>query len=168
LDGGAISFRDQATYEKALLLRDFGINRANFRDSLGEISPASDISTPGFNAMMNEVNSYIGIQQLKQVDTLLGKQRENAKKWDAKAKEFNLRPLALRSETRPNFWVYSAFSNQIENDLIRIRDHGYYASKVHLRNDLYSCFGSGTDLKGVAKFASTQLSVPSGWWTNDL
>ncbi|MBY7733423.1 DegT/DnrJ/EryC1/StrS family aminotransferase, partial [Vibrio splendidus] len=38
IDGGGLSFNHQALFEKALLMRDLGIKRENFRDELGEIS----------------------------------------------------------------------------------------------------------------------------------
>ena len=39
IDGGAVSFKDPTYSQKAALLRDYGIDRARFRDDLGEISP---------------------------------------------------------------------------------------------------------------------------------
>ena len=63
IDGGAIIFKDANLYEKALLMRDFGIKRSEFRDGMGEISSTYDISIKGYGATLNEVNSYGGFYQ---------------------------------------------------------------------------------------------------------
>lgn len=60
IDGGAISFKDKKKYDKAFLMRDFGIDRTAFRDINGEISPECDISMKGYGMTMSEISSYIG------------------------------------------------------------------------------------------------------------
>jgi dTDP-4-amino-4,6-dideoxygalactose transaminase len=50
----------------------------------------------------------------------------------------------------------------------RLIEQGIQASKVHLRNDLYTCFGvNDTALPGVDQFSSRCLSIPCGWWVAD-
>jgi perosamine synthetase len=164
IDGGAMSFNSKDLYEKALLMRDYGIDRKKFRDSEGEISPLCDIKMRGFNALMSEVNSYIGCKQLDYVEDLLSKQRMNASHYNS-LYQFNT--MNLREETLPNYWVYSLFSENIDSEIKSFKEQGINASKVHLRNDSYSCFGEkGINLKGVNKFAQTAFSIPSGWWVN--
>ena len=166
IDGGAIAFKTEEMYERAKKMRDFGITRSTFRDSLGEISSESDISGPGYNALMNELSAYIGAQIMDDVPALLHKQRQNAALWD------NFLGSAIhnlkRSEIKPNYWVYSYLSGNQSGDMKQLRGQGMYASKVHLRNDYYSCFGSfDQSLKGVEYFSAHELSVPCGWWVDD-
>jgi len=169
VDGGAIAFSNEATYKKALRMRDFGIDRATFRDSLGEISTRSDISHLGYNAIMNELNAFIGSKVMEKTPPLIDLQRFNARYWDRYCKEAGYKTLGARTEINPNYWIYSFLTpNQIA-DLQKLRMEGYYASKVHLRNDYYSCFGKFDDsLRGVKEFSQNQLSVPSGWWFNPI
>jgi perosamine synthetase len=165
IDGGAIAFKDEEMYKKALRMRDFGIDRKTFRDEFGELSATSDIKYLGYNAIMNELNAYIGSKVMEKTQSLFDKQRENAKYWDNYCLENNLQPLNRRSESTPNYWVYSFLTSNQKSDLKSIRDKGFYASKVHIRNDYYSCFGKFDEsLKGVEEFSKKQLSVPSGWW----
>lgn len=169
IDGGAICFKDAALFEKALRMRDFGIDRSTFRDADGEISPQSDIRLTGFNAMMNELSGFIGYRQMQHVDHLLAKQRENAAIWKSRLKTESpkLIPLSSRNETNPNYWVYSLLSDERDVTIKKFREQNFYASKVHLRNDYYSCFGPfNPNLKGVEEFEKKQLSIPSGWWIN--
>ncbi len=76
LDGGAVIFKDKDMYDKSLLIRDAGIDRSRFRDELGEINPDCDISMVGHSATMDEVSSYIGVQQMENVSWILNKQRK--------------------------------------------------------------------------------------------
>ena len=165
IDGGAISFKSKELFEKATLMRDYGINRSTFRDSLGEISPDSDVPYPGYYAIMNEVNAFIGATVFKDTGRLIEKQRQNALNWNKVSSRKGWLPLNRRKNITPNYWIYSFLSENRDEDMIDLRKNGFYASKVHLRNDLYSCFG-GKDhsLKGVREFEIKQLSVPSGWW----
>ena len=43
IEGAALVFADEALYKKALLIRDYGIDRSNFRLNNGEINPECDI-----------------------------------------------------------------------------------------------------------------------------
>jgi perosamine synthetase len=165
IDGGGIAFKTEALYKRALQMRDFGINRSTFRDALGEINPQSDINMLGYNAIMNEVNACIGNAVMAHTPKLIEQQRANAAQWDAYCDERGYQRLNLRKEIVPNYWIYSFLTNQQEEVMQQIRGEGYYASKVHIRNDYYSCFGTfNQNLRGVNEFAAKQLSVPSGWW----
>jgi len=166
IDGGAIAFKSKELFDKAIKMRDFGITRSTFRDSFGEISSESDISAVGYNALMNEMNAFVGSQIMDDVPHLIEQQRENAFTWD-RFFEKDIQKLNYRSEILPNYWIYSYLADDQISEMELFRKQGIYASKVHLRNDYYSCFGQFDDsLKGVNYFAQHQLSVPSGWWVN--
>lgn len=167
IDGGALAFSNKTLFERATKMRDWGINRTTFRDKLGEISPESDISDKGYNALMNELSGMIGVHQMRHLNDLIEKQRKNAEIWNSKLNDWALRRIALRQETNPNYWVYTTFSSNPDNDIVRLRNLGLYTSRVHIRNDNYSCFGvQRYALPGVDQFASSAISIPSGWWFN--
>lgn len=161
IDGGAIVFKDEELYKKALLARDFGIRRNIFRDQYGEISPLCDISTPGFGGTMSEINSYIGCSQIDELPTLLDKQKQNAKKWDD---ELSFIKLNSRKEIEPNYWVYGILSDNKLKDMLSFRDQGFYASGVHLPNTYYSIFGKQGYFSGVTDFYNRFIAIPCGWW----
>jgi perosamine synthetase len=166
IDGGAIIFKDKTLYEKSLLVRDSGIDRKCFRDNLGEINPDYDISVPGFGATMSEVNSYIGLQQMKDLEMLIEKQRKNASKWTEWICENfpNYLLLSHRNENLPNFWVFGILTDNKSETIIKFREMGYYASGVHFNNNNYSVFGDRIKLKGVSEFNNRFVALPSGWW----
>jgi perosamine synthetase len=166
IDGGALSFNSNELYIKAKLTRDLGVDRSIFRDSSGEISSLCDISLPGFGATLSDVNSYIGLMQMNDLDQLLKVQRANAKKWEnvITKKYNNLMCLKPISNTQPNYWVYGTFSENKVKDVKELRDKGFNASGIHLNNNLYSVFSNNEILPGVNEFYSKFVAVPSGWW----
>jgi dTDP-4-amino-4,6-dideoxygalactose transaminase len=166
IDGGAIAFKSKEHFDKALLIRDFGIQRDIFRDKNNEISSSCDIKLPGYAATMNEISSYIGWLQMDEIDTLFAKQRNNAKKWDLwfENNMKNVRRLNRHTDISPNYWVYGFLSKNKLNSLLSFREKGYYASGVHINNNIYSVFNNAEYLKGVEKFNSEFVAIPSGWW----
>ena len=165
IDGGVVIFKDKALYEKSLLVRDCGIDRPRFRDPLGEISPDCDISLVGYSAMMSNVNGYIGLRQMEALPGLLKKHRAQAETWNATLSDFgDYRPID-RADTRPNYWVYGLLADDKVGTIKAFRENGYYASGVHIRNDLYSAFGKqDVKLSGVDAFYSHFVALPCGWW----
>jgi perosamine synthetase len=166
IDGGAVVFKEKKIFEKGLLVRDSGINRTYFRDNMGEIDPNYDISIPGFGTTMSELNSYIGIQQMNEIEMLLQRQRQNADNWNNKICDqfHHCEIFNQRKETRPNFWVYGILADDKTDTLRKIREAGYYASGVHFPNNYYSVFGKHELLPGVKEFYSKFLALPCGWW----
>lgn len=165
IDGGAIIFKDTNLYEKALLMRDFGIKRSEFRDDMGEISSTYDISMKGYGATLNEVNSYIGCCQMEDIMNLLAQQKDNSHYWEQQLQSMGYQ-LMGRKEVEPNYWVYGLLSDNKRNDLFHFRENGFYASGVHLPNSYYSIFGKQQSLLGVEDFYSRFIALPCGWWFN--
>jgi dTDP-4-amino-4,6-dideoxygalactose transaminase len=164
LDGGAIIFKDEKVYEKSILIRDAGIDRKRFRDEWGEINPECDIEVVGYSATPMEVQSYIGIEQMKHVDEILEAQRKNAVKWSTAIEMYeNIKPLPLNNAL-PNYWIYGILVPDKREYLKMFREKGFYASGVHLNNNVYSVFGDKKELPGVKKFYNSFLALPSGWW----
>ena len=165
IEGGVVIFKDKALYEKSLLVRDCGIDRPRFRDSLGEISPDCDISLIGYSAMMSNVNGYIGSMQMQALPGLLQKHRAQADTWRKTLPSLgDYQPLD-RPDTLPNFWVYGLLAENKVETIKSFRERGYYASGVHIRNDLYSAFGKqDVPLPGVDDFYGRFVALPCGWW----
>lgn len=164
LDGGAIVFKDKSLFDRAKLVRDAGIDRTIFRDELGEISPKCDITLIGHSATPMEVNSYIGLQQLRHVDELLSKQYLNSCEWNKLfLSNKKVTPLK-RKEIEPNYWVYGVLVENKSQAIHDFREKGYYASGVHINNNRYSVFKDKTELKGINEFMNRFVAIPCGWW----
>ncbi len=164
LDGGAVIFKDENLYNMSLLIRDAGIDRSRFRDELGEINPECDITMIGHSATMDEISSYIGIQQMENIEWILKKQREIANLWDTKKLDrFGMKPIH-NAHSNPNFWVYGTLTAEKRRTIELFRSKGIYASGVHIKNNIYSVFNDKSYLKGVDEFNSKFVALPSGWW----
>ena len=167
IEGGIIIFKEEKDYEKALRIRDCGIDRTCFRDVNGEISLECDISEIGYSAMMSDVNGYIGCQQMQFVDELIDKQRQQAKKWDEYFLENKIGTPIINKNCTPNYWVYGMLAKEKVEAIKTFRELGYYASGVHIKNNIYSVFGNKETLKGVDEFYSHFVALPCGWWMTD-
>ncbi len=165
VDGGIVIFKDEELYKKSLLVRDCGIDRSRFRDQTGEINPACDISLVGYSATMSNLNGYIGLRQMDEIHELLFKHRAQAEKWnEVFASQTALIPIR-RETCSPNYWVYGLLSDSKAQTIQEFRNKGYYASGVHIRNDIYSVFGKqDVALPGVAEFYERFVALPCGWW----
>lgn len=165
IEGGIVIFKDKKHYEKSILIRDCGIDRSRFRDNLGEINPGCDVSLIGYSATMSNVNGYIGLKQMDVIDELIDKHRIQAKKWQTFLEEQNLGSPIKRENCNPNYWVYGFLAEDKINAIKKFREMGYYASGVHIRNDLYSVFGKqNVFLQGTDEFYSKFTALPCGWW----
>lgn len=164
IDGGAVSFKDKALYDKAVLVRDYGIDRPRFRDEMKEINPLCDIVFPGYGATPSEINSYVGCLQMEVINELLEKQQQQAYKWNVLLDDNDISPIHMVADTKPNFWVYGVMSLNKRAFIEDWRNKGYYASGVHLPNTYYSVFGKQPELKGVNDFYSKYVALPCGWW----
>ena len=164
IDGGAVSFRDQSLYEKAVLVRDYGIERPRFRDDMKEISPLCDIAIPGYGATPSEINSYVGCMEMEVIEELFEKQQQQALKWRSSLDCYGVKQISIVADTKPNYWVYGVLVEDKRSFMEEWRKKGYYASGVHLPNTYYSVFGKKPELKGVQEFYCKYVALPCGWW----
>lgn len=168
LDGGAVIIKDANLYKNSQLVRDAGIDRQYFRDSSGEIDPNYDIKLIGHSATMSEVNSYIGIQQMKNIERIIDKQRNNSLKWDSlELSKFGLKPI-VNNFALPNYWVYGVIAENKKDAILKLREKGYFASGVHINNNRYSVFEDNSFLPGVDLFYNSFVALPSGWWVDNI
>ncbi len=168
-EGAAISFRNADQVALAARWRRYGIPATGFRDSLGELNDACDIMIPGFNNYMNRMAGALGTLQMDCLPGIVEAHRRNGRFFDeALGGISGIRLLRRIPHSVPSYWVYSFLCERRDDLLGKLRRAGIYASKVHIRNDGYSCFGTGpVELKGVAQFEREQISIPCGWWVTD-
>lgn len=166
IDGGAIVFKDEELYKKSLLVRDCGIDRTVFRDEIGEISPKCDIALQGYSATLSNVNAYIGIEQFSDLEKRLEKQKENAAVWDSVFEKMSDFKPIRSNDGEPNYWVYGILAPDKRQCIESFRNKGYYASGVHINNNIYSVFGGEKTLPGVKDFMEHFVALPCGWWVD--
>lgn len=168
IDGGAIVFKDKTLYEKALLIRDYGIDRTIFRMPNGEINPDCDIKLEGYAGLMSELNSYIGTRQMEDIENLLAVQKNNAEIWNEKFANVDIvNALEITPKSVPNYWIYGTLCENKTEAIKDFKKSGFYATGVHINNNVYSVFNNKIALKGVNKFMDHFVAIPCGWWVNN-
>lgn len=167
IDGGAIVINNPDLIKKAIMIRDCGIDRSIFRDDIGEISPVCDITLTGHSATMSNVNAYIGMCQMDCMDNILTTQRIQAEKWYQELQKQRDIEIMRRTETNPNYWVFGTLAKNKRETILRFREKGWYASGVHINNNIYSIFGQQEHLPGVEQFYSCFVALPCGWWVQE-
>ncbi|WP_199119961.1 DegT/DnrJ/EryC1/StrS aminotransferase family protein [Pedobacter sp. ASV28] len=165
IDGGAIVFNNEELYQKALLIRDYGIDRREFRTEDNEINPACDIKLEGYGGLMSELNSFIGIKQMDDIEELLQVQNTNANNWKNKFENVaTIQSLGEIEGSEPNFWVFGTLCENKKTAIREFKERGFYATGVHINNNIYSVFNNMTVLPGVNEFMKKFIAIPSGWW----
>jgi perosamine synthetase len=165
IEGGAIVFKNKALYDKAVLIRDYGIDRSQFRKADGEINPDYDIQLEGYGGLMSEVNSFIGTKQMQNIHNLLSIQKNNALIWDDKLTNiYTINSVKVTPNSIPNYWVYGTLCDKKIEAIKMFKESGFYSTGVHINNNVYSVFNNKISLKGVNKFINHFVAIPSGWW----
>jgi perosamine synthetase len=169
IEGAAIACARSEDYESLRWVKRYGIHQPSFRDGAGEINPASDIPVAGWNSYMNHVAATLGLAQMEHLPSIVARYQANGSYYDQRLADVpGIRLLRRPVNSLPAYWVYTLLAENAEDVLQRLREEGIQASRVHLRNDLYSSFGASTTrLPGVDCFARSCVSIPCGWWVSD-
>jgi len=168
VDGGLLCCSNEEDYRRGKLLRWYGISREdkNRKDFRCE----NDIESWGYKFNMHDVSACIGIEQLKYVDGLIQRSRENAVYYDTQFKEREIKsvkPLEYDDSRWSSYWLYVVKCDNRDGFVAFMNERGIQVSQVHKRNDVHSCFAAykpEEPLRGVDEFSSRQCALPVGWW----
>jgi len=168
-EGAALLAADPQMSAAARHLRRFGIDTAKFRLPNGDLNPVFDIPVVGFNFQMNEIAAALGLEQLRHIDNIVARHRDNGKYYDATLAGIpGLHLLKRRNDSISGFWTYALCAERRDSLILKLHSCGIGAQRLHLRNDGYSCFaGADRDMPGVAEFDAHNINIPCGWWVSD-
>jgi dTDP-4-amino-4,6-dideoxygalactose transaminase len=151
--------------DRARKLRWFGLDRTKetaFRCS-------QSIEEAGFKYHMNDIAATIGLTNLAGARNAVHIHQRNAyhlsRVLTTNAKISTNSPTGYSS-----YWLYTLIVD--ERDRLRryLATHGVASSPVHRRNDTQPAFAKAAkriySLPGVDEFASSNLSIPIGWWVS--
>jgi perosamine synthetase len=168
-EGAAVAFANEKSFIRGEKFKRFGIDQSTFRDKLGEIRADSDIPEASDHNFMSQIHAAFGLAQWPYLDLLLERPKENGKFFHGTLQDLpGFRPLTCPPDSEPAYWVFPLRAERRDELMQWLRDRGIHASKGHIRNDIYSCYGRGpTPLPGVEEFERQQLNLPCGWWVGD-
>ncbi len=162
VDGGMLAFDNEENYEKAKLIRWFGIDKKMSRME-------NDIKLQGYKYHMNNVNAAVGLCQLKHIDAVVKKYIDNGRFFDKSLQ--NVRGIELLNyypESEPSYWLYTVKVERRDDLIRKLAENGIMASELHKRNDNHSFFSdSQSELPNLDKFYPHLLHIPSGWWVTE-
>jgi len=163
VDGGLLAIKDKGFYDRAKLLRWYGISREI--KEVNDLRCELDISETGHKMHMSDVTAVIGMQNFKNLDRIVSTHQENAAYYDYMFETHNVSYAKARLKSKSSYWMYTIHANNREELMELLKKDGIMASKVHTRNDIHSAFKDfKINLPNVDKFQETHLCIPVGWW----
>jgi len=170
-EGGALVCRRAADVDAIRWQRRYGIHVPSFRLADGDLNPASDIPQGGFNFGLTNLHAAIGVSQFDTLAQRLAMYRANGRFFDVALRDIpGLTLLTRADDSVSGYWVYGLRASRRATVLAALHAQGIGAQRLHLRNDLYSCFGSPQSpvpLPGVQRFDQENLVIPCGWWVDE-
>ena len=168
-DGGCLACKTKEDFDRAILLRWFGLARGQNKSA---VCWTGDVMEPGYKAHMNDVNAAIGREQLKHVDWVIAAHKANGRYLQEELK--CLAPRLLTPQVPdyidPNYWVFTIrlMSKQHRAEVSqKLTENGIGNNVSHVRNDTYSLFKEFyKDLPVATDLEDRRLNIPCGWWCN--
>lgn len=166
-DGGLIFLPNKEEYERAKLLRWYGIDRE--RRNSGDFRLEPDICEWGYKFHMNDIGASIGLANLPFIAKNIFILRENARMYRQRLQ--NVSGVELLTEDPRYESAYWLFTIKIVNKQGFIqfaKERGVMVSQVHNRNDKHSCVSAfATHLPNVDALEKSIVCIPAGWWLTD-
>jgi dTDP-4-amino-4,6-dideoxygalactose transaminase len=165
-DGGLLFCPDQESYEKARLLRWYGIDRDKRNYKGKDLRLEADVVDWGYKFHMNDLNATIGLFNLPHMPALVAKNRVNAKYFDEHITNPKIRKVnPVTGDYNSSYWLYTVF---VENKMAFIdymKERGIFVSQVHQRNDIHTCFKDfRVELPNLNEVEKQIVCIPVGWW----
>lgn len=160
-EGGMVIFKDQATYERAAVLRDHGMSKSKryWHDEVG------------FNYRLTNLQAAIGVAQMERMDEFLDAKRQIAAWYNrelAKSSYFTL-PPAEELGVKNSHWLYTFLVNSTSSftrdQLIAFLGANGIESRpvFYPLHEMppYTTFGDAANLQQSVVISRTGLSLPS-------
>lgn len=163
-DGGLIFLPNKEMYERAKLLRWYGISRE--QRSKGDFRLEEDVKEWGYKFHMNDINASIGISNLPFMKENLEKIRNNASYLRENLSDID--GVTLMKENNysvSSYWIFTIKILNKQGFIEFMKKNGVVVSQVHNRNDIHSCLAeSKCSLANLDKLETEMISIPCGWW----
>jgi len=162
-DGGALVCAHKGDYDRAKLLRWYGIDRDGPRK---DFRCEADIPAWGYKFHMNDISATIGLANLSLLDDTLAKHRANAKFYnDELSCRSDVGVLKNEEGFDSAYWLYTIRVEDRDGFMRMMKERGVEVSRVHERNDKHSCVSQYRALlPNLEKVSKDMICIPVGWW----
>jgi dTDP-4-amino-4,6-dideoxy-D-glucose/dTDP-4-amino-2,4-dideoxy-beta-L-xylose transaminase len=164
VDGGCVIFNSSQDYERAKLLRWYGIDRNENRK---DFRCEEDIKEIGFKFHMNDVNASIGIENFHHVtNEKLEINIENGRYYNDKLKNVpGVQVMDYTMQSEVPFWIYTIKVKNRDRFMRHMQEKNIATSRVHERNDIHTVVQKYlTKLPELDSFVDEMICIPVGWW----
>jgi len=165
-DGGLIILPDEKLYERAKLIRWFGIDRDKRNYNRKDFRMENDIMEWGYKFHMNDINATIGLYNLPYIDGLLEKNKNNYNYIYENLKGVKDVILFENKPDRVNSaWLFTMRVLNKSLFIDKMKEYGIATSQVHNRNDLNTCVSDfKCELPNISELEKELICIPVGWW----
>lgn len=168
-DGGLLFCPNEEEYERARLLRWFGIDREKRNYKGKDFRLEHDVKDWGYKFHMNDINATIGLCNLPYIQGIVDKCRKNALYLTDNFKDGKvLHPY--NKIMHSSYWLFSVWVEDKESYIEEMKEKGVMVSQVHQRNDIHSCFVDFTPPGGLPNLDELEkhlVCIPCGWWLDE-
>lgn len=163
IDGGILSLPHQELYNRAKLIRWYGIDRESNRK---DFRCETNIEEWGFKFHMNDVCATVGLENMKHIDHIVKKHQENAEFYDKHLQGVKgITLLERHNDRESSFWIYSLLVENRDGFYKWMKECNIVVSQVHERNDKHTCVREfKSNLPSLEKTIGKIVSIPVGWW----
>lgn len=164
-DGGMLILPNAETYNRAKLLRWFGLDR----DAGASFRCIQNIAESGFKYQTNDVLTSIGISNFPYISENVNKHKQNAEFY---FNSLNSCPGVTLLERNPksegSYWIFTMKVERRDEFIKHMESNGIVASSVHARCDKHSCMkDSKSMLPNMDYLEKVHVSIPCGWWVSE-
>lgn len=162
IDGGILQIQSKEEYEKAKLIRWFGLDKKLTRLE-------NNIQYQGYKYHMNNVNAALGLLQMESIDKTVQSYISNGEYFDEKLKDIpGVDLIQYYNYSKPSYWLYTLKVENREGFVRKLAEHKIMASELHKRNDWHDYLNDfNASLPQLDKFYSKMVHIPCGWWVGE-
>ena len=169
-DGGLIFCPDKEFYEKAKLLRWYGIDRDKRNYKKTDLRLEHDVEDWGYKFHMNDINATIGLNNLPYIPELIEKNRRNARIYDEELKDIPGIVILNKFEENKKsaYWLYTILVEKKSEFIEFMKEKNITCSQVHQRNDVHTCFNEFISVLPILdEYEKKIVCIPVGWWLEE-
>jgi dTDP-4-amino-4,6-dideoxygalactose transaminase len=159
IDGGILHIQDKEAYNRAKLIRWFGIDKQKSRLE-------NNISSQGYKYHMNNVNATIGLIQLTEMAPVLQSYIDNGKYFDENLKNIaGVELIKYYTHSNPAYWLYTIKVENRSGFIRKMAENNITASELHKRSDWHDFLNDfNCNLPNLDSFYKKMVHLPCGWW----
>lgn len=165
-DGGLIILPNEKLYEKAKLLRWFGIDRNKRNYNNKDFRLENDIEEYGYKFHMNDINATIGLYNLPHIPDLINKNYFNYNYIYENLKDVkDIELFENNPDSKASYWLFSMNVERKFDFIEKMKSKNITVSQVHNRNDINSCVKEfSINLPNLDILEKKLICIPTGWW----